>query len=78
MSASKPLLIEIGCEELPPKALDELAKAFAVEVCGGLGKRNIQADAFAVKIYCSPRRLAVLIPDVATQQPMQKSEVFGP
>jgi len=29
MAEFKPLLIEIGCEELPPKALDDLAKAFA-------------------------------------------------
>jgi glycyl-tRNA synthetase beta chain len=78
MSERKPLLIEIGCEELPPKALDELADAFAQGICGALGKRMIEADAFSVKIYNSPRRLAVLVPDVATMQPAQKSEVLGP
>ncbi len=79
MSAiAKPLLIELGTEELPPKALDELAAAFAIAVCGGLGKRNIPADAFTAKIFCSPRRLAMLIPGVATEQPPQKSEVLGP
>ena len=35
-TASESLLIEIGTEELPPKALDELAAAFAAGVCAGL------------------------------------------
>jgi len=78
MSASKPLLIEIGCEELPPKALDELAVAFARGVCEGLAKRGIAVYAANAKTYNSPRRLAVLVPDVVAEQPAQKSEVLGP
>jgi glycyl-tRNA synthetase beta chain len=72
------LLIELGTEELPPKALDELAAAFATGVCDGLGKRGIAADLAGAKTYCSPRRLAVWVPGVAAQQPAQKSEVLGP
>lgn len=72
------LLIELGTEELPPKALDELAAAFANGVCDGLGKRGIAADVANAKTYCSPRRLAALVPGVAAQQPVQKSEVLGP
>lgn len=72
------LLIELGTEELPPKALDELAAAFAGGICEGLGKRGIAADVANAKAYCSPRRLAVLVPAVAAQQPTQKSEVLGP
>lgn len=80
MSVAKapPLLIELGTEELPPKALDELAGQFAIGITGGLAKRGIVVDAAAAKIYCSPRRLAVLVPAVATEQPAQKSEVLGP
>jgi glycyl-tRNA synthetase beta chain len=78
ISETKPLLIEIGTEELPPKALDELAAAFARGICDGLAKRGIAADAANAKVYNSPRRLAVLIPGVAAQQPPQKSEVLGP
>jgi glycyl-tRNA synthetase beta chain len=78
MSDTKPLLIEIGCEELPPKALDELTAAFASGVCAGLSKRGVAADAANAKMYNSPRRLAVLVPSVAAQQPAQKSEVLGP
>ena len=78
MSDSKPLLIEIGCEELPPKSLDELTAAFARAVCEGLSKRGVAADAANAKMYNSPRRLAVRVPGVAAQQPAQKSEVLGP
>ena len=78
MSETKALLIEIGCEELPPKALDELAAAFTQGICGALGKRAIAADVQNAKTYHSPRRLAVLVPAVAAVQPAQKSEVLGP
>ncbi len=72
------LLIEIGTEELPPKSLDELAGAFTAGVCAGLGKRAIEADIAAAKTYCSPRRLAVLVPRVAKMQPDSIEEIWGP
>ncbi|HEY6892566.1 MAG TPA: glycine--tRNA ligase subunit beta, partial [Rhodanobacteraceae bacterium] len=72
------LLIEIGTEELPPKSLDELAAAFAAGVTSGLAKRDIAADVAAAKAYCSPRRLAVLVPRVAKMQPDSIEEIFGP
>jgi len=72
------LLIELGTEELPPKALDELAAAFAAGITDGLAKRGITADLAGAKAYCSPRRLAVLVPGVAAEQPLQKSEALGP
>ena len=78
MTQTKSLLIELGTEELPPKALDELANAFANGIAEGLKKRGVEAEAANAKTYCSPRRLAVLIPAVAAEQPQQKSEVLGP
>jgi len=78
MSEFRSLLIELGCEELPPKALDELSSAFAQGMLDGLAKRGVAGDAASTKMYNSPRRLAVLIPGVAAQQPPQKSEVLGP
>ena len=77
-NASKSLLIELGTEELPPKALDELAKDFSLGIRDGLAKRGLVPNATDVAFYCSPRRLAVLVPGVVTQQPAQKSEVLGP
>ncbi len=72
------LLIELGSEELPPKALDELAVAFAHGVCEGLSKRGVGADIGHAKAYCSPRRLAVYVPAVAAAQPDQLQERRGP
>ncbi|HET9836240.1 MAG TPA: glycine--tRNA ligase subunit beta [Rhodanobacteraceae bacterium] len=74
----KPLLIEIGCEELPIHSIDELAQAFARGVCEGLGKRGIAADAEHARVLCTPRRLAVHVPAVGDSQPEQHSEVLGP
>ena len=78
MAETLPLLIEIGTEELPPKALDELGQAFANGVCAGLAKRGIAANADAAKRYNSPRRLAVLVPAVGMTQPDQSVERRGP
>ena len=78
MSGVKPLLVEIGTEELPPKALDELAAAFSMGICEGLAKRSIDANVTNARTCNSPRRLAVIVPNVAAMQPAQKSEVLGP
>jgi glycyl-tRNA synthetase beta chain len=74
MSAS--LLIELGVEELPVKALPELAAAFANGIAEGLAKRGVAMD--ATRTLYSPRRLAVHIESVAAEQPEQRSEVLGP
>jgi glycyl-tRNA synthetase beta chain len=73
-----PLVIELGTEELPPKALDDLAGAFARGVVEGLEKRGVAADYASAKAYASPRRLAVHIADVAVAQPEQSVERRGP
>ena len=79
-----PLLVELGTEELPPKALPELAQAFHDGVLKGLAARRIVVkddasggDLPTGPLY-TPRRLAVYLPAVATQQPIQHSEVLGP
>jgi glycyl-tRNA synthetase beta chain len=77
-----PLLIELGTEELPPKALPELAQAFHEGVLKALAARRIEVrpdagDQPARALY-TPRRLASYLPAVAVQQPVQHSEVQGP
>lgn len=72
------LLIELGTEELPPKALDDLAKAFGSGICDGLAKRGVIGNVVGAKFYCSPRRLAVWIPHVALSQPDRVEERRGP
>jgi len=73
-----PLLVEIGTEELPPKALPELAQAFFDALCAGLDKRGIGFERTGSRPLYTPRRLAALLQGVALQQPARKSEVLGP
>ena len=74
----QPLLIELGTEELPVKALPGLAQAFFDGVLAGLEKRGIALDRGDAKPLFTPRRLAVLLPGVASEQAEQHSEVLGP
>ena len=63
------LLIELGTEELPPKALPGLAEAFASGISEGLAKRGIGTG--ERRCLYSPRRLAVLIETVQAEQSAQ-------
>ena len=78
MTDMKPLLIELGTEELPVKALPGLAQAFFDGVTDALQKRGIDFDRTDAKPLYTPRRLAVLLPAVSVEQPEQSSEVLGP
>jgi len=72
------LLVEIGCEELPPKSLDALRQAFFAEVANGLAKQGIAYDAESSQGFSTPRRLAALFCGVAPRQPDQSQERRGP
>ncbi|MGR3913101.1 MAG: glycine--tRNA ligase subunit beta, partial [Gammaproteobacteria bacterium] len=66
------LLVEIGSEELPPRELQSLARAFAAELARGLAEAGVldAPDApGAHRWFATPRRLAVLIAGVAAAQP---------
>jgi glycyl-tRNA synthetase beta chain len=78
MSEQKPLLVELGTEELPVRALPGLAQAFFDGIVGALEKRGIGFERGDAKPLYTPRRLAVLLPAVDVEQPEQKSEVLGP
>jgi len=63
MSAN--LLVELFTEELPPKALKQLSVAFGHQVQDGLMRAQLKTGApNGTRIFATPRRLAVLIPDV--------------
>lgn len=74
----QPLLIELGTEELPVKALPGLAQALFDGVLAGLDKRGIAYRRDAARPLSTPRRLAVQLPAVALEQPEQRSELLGP
>ena len=78
MSHMQPLLIELGTEELPVKALPGLAQAFFDGVLAALDRRGIAVERGDAKPLYTPRRLAVRLPGVAVEQPEQASEVLGP
>ncbi|HKJ10705.1 MAG TPA: glycine--tRNA ligase subunit beta, partial [Gammaproteobacteria bacterium] len=66
MSARRDLLVEIGTEELPPKALRRLSLAFSEGVRKGLDQAGLTPE--AVTSYGAPRRLAVLLRGVPDAQ----------
>jgi glycyl-tRNA synthetase beta chain len=69
-------LVELGTEELPPKALKKLSDAFASGLTAGLSAARLEhAD---VLTYATPRRLAVLVKGLATKQASQTIENRGP
>jgi glycyl-tRNA synthetase beta chain len=72
------LLVEIGCEELPPKSLDALREALYAGIADGLQKQGIAFDAANSRGFSTPRRLAALFRGVAARQPDQTQERRGP
>ena len=74
--AAQDFFVEIGTEELPPKALKTLATAFADNLQAELAKLELShAD---VSWFAAPRRLAVRINALAAQQADKLVEKRGP
>ncbi len=70
------LLIELGTEELPPRALRALSEAFSESILAGLGHHRLAHGSH--RSFASPRRLAVLIEDVALKAEDEQVEALGP
>ena len=73
---TKNFLVEIGTEELPPKALKTLATSFADNVEAELNQAGLTFD--KIEWFAAPRRLAVKVLNLATQQPSKEIEKRGP
>lgn len=71
------LLIEIGTEELPPKALHKLSSSFEKNIVAGL-KAATAKHTGAVKSYATPRRLAVVIEQLDEFTHPQTESLSGP
>jgi glycyl-tRNA synthetase beta chain len=69
-------LIELGTEELPPKALKNLMLSFAETIESHL--KNEELSFTAIKPFAAPRRLAVLVENLAEQTPSKELVVWGP
>jgi len=73
---TRDLLIEIGTEELPPKALSRLSEAFSAGICSGLD--NAELKYTIATPYATPRRLAIIIRGLETEQADREVEKRGP
>jgi len=69
-------LVEIGTEELPPKALRKLMNAFAGALAEGLRRNRLSHKDVAG--YASPRRLAALVSELAFAQEDRETQQKGP
>ncbi|ASK35826.1 glycine--tRNA ligase subunit beta [Alcanivorax sp. N3-2A] len=73
---SRDLLIELGTEELPPKALPALSAALSDEFVRQLDEAGLRHG--AVERFATPRRLAVLVRDLDEKQADRDVERQGP
>ncbi len=69
-------LVELGTEELPPKALLTLSNAFTSGVADGFKAANLHFE--EVRSYAAPRRLAIIIKALDTQTPDAEVVAWGP
>ncbi len=77
-ASTRDLLIELGCEELPPLALNRLTDAFFANVCDGLEDAGFAFDRESSRAFQSPRRMALLLAGVSDRQPDRRIERKGP
>ena len=74
--SGRDFLVELGTEELPPLALPELEKAFANGIRAGLSEAGLPHG--ELRSFATPRRLAVLVPNLAVVQQAQSIKLKGP
>lgn len=69
-------LVELGTEELPPKALKTLSAAFTSGIEQGLQAAGLSFG--LVASFAAPRRLAVRVSELQSQQADQDEVLYGP
>ena len=74
--SEKTFLVEIGTEELPPKALRSLAESFAANVTAELDNAGLAHG--KIEWFAAPRRLALKVANLAASQPDREVEKRGP
>jgi len=76
MNKPRDLLIELGTEELPPKALLKLISAFKENLTSELKQAELSFK--EINSYASPRRLALIVTELDTQQADKEIDRRGP
>lgn len=76
MSDTRDFLVEIGTEELPPKALKGLSEAFGKGIQQGFDQAELSYG--DISVYATPRRLAVMVESLHERQADKTVERRGP
>ncbi|OUS41367.1 glycine--tRNA ligase subunit beta, partial [Oleispira antarctica] len=76
-STTKDFLVELGTEELPPTQLKKLSDAFTAGIEAGLKEAGLN-EGIEVISYAAPRRLAVVVKNLADKQTDRDEVIFGP
>lgn len=69
-------LLELGTEELPPKALNTLLAALQENIAAGLQAEELSYA--GIKSFASPRRLAIVVEQLIDATPQKEIVVWGP
>ena len=72
------LLVELLTEELPPRSLERLARAFRDHLTNDLESAGLRATGSTARYFATPRRLAVSITQVLAAAPAVRERVQGP
>jgi glycyl-tRNA synthetase len=76
VTAAAPLLFEIGTEEMPPGEVTRSARAVRDAVTAKLGGTRLSHG--PVQVHATPRRIVVLVDEVAPAEPDAERFVRGP
>jgi glycyl-tRNA synthetase beta chain len=76
--STRTLLVELLTEELPPKALARMGKAFADALSADLVRDGLADEKRTVRWFATPRRLAVEVQGVADRAADKTIEMQGP
>ena len=74
--SNQDFLLELGCEELPQHSQLPLANQLAEKITLLLNESRI--DFSETNVFATPRRIAVLIKDIAEKQVTEKIQRLGP
>ncbi len=78
-SRTLPLLLEIGCEEIPARFLTEAQKALGERLATALREASLLPPSAApIQTYSTPRRLVAYVPGVSERQPEKVEQLLGP
>ena len=77
-SGAAEFLLEVGCEEIPARFLTDLSRELARKLGELLEKERITVGDVGIRSFYTPRRLVVVVPQMAKRQAALEERVIGP